>query len=230
MISPLPRFYAISPSLHGQGMDLVEAAEAIFEEGVRMLQVREPQLLDGPLTELLHGLLPLAARYEAQLVLNAGKGAGLRVARRLRLPVHLDASWPVSGVRRELQGMLVGASAHSSMEVAQAVAARADFLQLSPLLEARQGAQVSPLGLETLTVLSRKVQLPLYVMGGVGPEQVSLVLQAGAYGVAARTSLFFEAHGLEARALGGASEEAGVLVSQEQLRARVRAYVEALRS
>ncbi|MFM7205038.1 MAG: thiamine phosphate synthase [Myxococcota bacterium] len=225
MTSPLPRFYLISPGLHGQGHELVRAAEVAFEAGARMLQVREPQLLDGPLTELVRALLEVAARYDARLVLNAGKGAGLRVARKLKLPVHLDASWPVSGVRRELQGMLVGASAHTPMEVAQAAAARADFLQLSPLLEARPGAQVPPMGLETLSALSRKVPLPLYVMGGVGPEQVPTVLQAGAYGVAARTTVFFET-----RVTGNGSEEAGALVDLEQLSKRVNAYVEALSS
>lgn len=154
------------------------------------MQVREPQLLDGPLLALVESLLKEAEPYGAQLYVNAGKGAGMRVARKLKLGIHLDAAWPVAGVRKELQGLHVGASAHSPMEVARAVAARADFVMLSPVLEAPPGSPVSAIGLDGLKELSRKTPVPLFVMGGVEAKDVPSVLEAGAYGIAARAHVF----------------------------------------
>jgi len=186
----LPRLYLISPGLHGPAYDLVEAARVAFEAGARLLQVREPHLMDGPLLSLVEALVEVARPHQAQLYVNAGKGAGMRIARKLKLGVHLDAAWPVGGVRKELQGLPVGASAHTPMEVARAVAGRADFVLLSPVLEAPAGSPVPAFGLQGLQTLSRKTPLPLFVMGGVEQKDIPELLSAGAHGIAARAQVF----------------------------------------
>lgn len=219
----LPRLYLVSPGLHGRGFDLVAAARAAFEAGARSLQIREPHLQDGALLTLVEAVVAEAHPFGAHLFVNAGKGAGMRVARRLKLGVHLDANWPVAGVRRELQGLVVGASAHSPMDVARAVAARADFVLLSPLLEARAGSAFPALGLETLQTLARKTPVPLFVMGGVGVEQVASVIDAGAYGIASRNQVF--APELEGHP---SSEEAPSPLDPEQLALRVQQLLEVL--
>lgn len=92
-----------------------------------MLQVRERHLKDQPLAELVLALIEVARPYGAMLFVNARGGEGIRVARRLKTGVHLGSAWPVEGVRRELQGLAVGASTHDEGGVARAGAGRVDL-------------------------------------------------------------------------------------------------------
>ncbi|MCA9529428.1 MAG: thiamine phosphate synthase [Myxococcales bacterium] len=98
--------------------------------------------------------------------------------------VHLgEAASPVSDVRRLLGARaLIGASRHDAAGVREATAAGADFIVVAPFAEVpRKGP---PLGREGLAALVRETPLPVFALGGVGPESVALIRDAGARGVA----------------------------------------------
>jgi len=189
MNASLPRLYLISPGRHAQDFDLIDAARSAFEGGARLLLVREPHLKDKALTELVDALLEVARPHDASLVLNAGKGEGMRVARKLKLAVHLGPAWPVAGVRKELQGLSVSASTRDAESMALAIAGKADFLTLGPVFPAA-AASGAGLGIEGLRALLVDVPVPVFVMGGITPETIPSVLDAGAYGVVAMGYVF----------------------------------------
>ena len=202
----LPRLYLVSPGRHGQDFDLVAAARSAFEGGARMLQVRERHLKDQPLADLVAALLEVARPYGARLFVNAGSGEGIRVARRLKTGVHLGSAWPVAGVRKELQGLVVGASTRDADSLARAVAGRADFVTLSPVFVPHTKPDVAPLGIEAFGRIAAGVSIPLFGMGGVTPELVRSVIDAGAYGVAAKTYVFDPAWDPRAESADGAPD------------------------
>jgi thiamine-phosphate pyrophosphorylase len=225
MDESLPRLYLISPGRHGQDFDLVEAARLAFEGGARMLQVRERHLKDRPLADLVAALLEVARPYGARLFVNAGNGEGIRVARRLKTGVHLGAAWPVAGVRRELQGLVVGASSHDGEALARAAAGGADFATLSPIFMPPHKPHVTALGAEAFRAAVAGIRIPVYALGGILPETVPAAMAAGAYGVAA-VSYVFDPEWDSSRAAGtgaGASS-----VDPRSPAERVRRLLEAL--
>lgn len=218
----LPRLYVISPGKPGQasaraGLELVPWVEALVEAGPVIFQLREPQLTDPELTQLAQTLLPILEARGSSLVLNAGKGAGIRVARRLKLPLHLDAEWPVAGLRRELPGLFLGASVHSLSAARQAHDAGAEMLLMGPILGVPAGSSATPLGLDALTRMATETGLPIFALGGILPERCADVIRAGACGVAVRGALFEPPPGAEG-------------ISPALLSARAGTYLESLRA
>jgi thiamine-phosphate pyrophosphorylase len=189
-MSEFSRLYLISPGRHGEAYDLLQAAKALFEAGVTLLQVREPHLKDQPLAELVAGLLELARPHGARLFLDAGKGQGMRVARRLKVGVHFPAAWPVVGVKKELQGIPVGATIHQLDALMPAVEAGVELLTVSPLLESSPSSRLQPIGLDAFREAARRSPIPLFAMGGVTLEKIPEVLAAGAWGVATLGQVF----------------------------------------
>lgn len=212
----LPRLHVISPGKQGQGILLPPLVAALVQTGPVVFQLREPQLTDPELTRLALELQPILSERGSWLILNAGKGAGIRVARRLKLPLQLDAEWPVAGLRRETQGLLLGASVHSEGAARQAVSAGAELLVFGPILGVPPGARALPLGLEALARVAQGTSIPVYALGGIVPERCAEVIRAGACGVALRGALFDPPEG-------------AAVISPDLLRERAAAFQESLR-
>jgi len=100
--------------------------------------------------------------------------------------VHLgqsDAS--VRQARRILgKNMIIGKSCGS---LAQAIAAQtqgADYLGIGPIFQSPLKPGVKALGLDPISRLKGKIQIPYYAIGGINLSNLEKVLKAGASGVA----------------------------------------------
>jgi thiamine-phosphate pyrophosphorylase len=101
--------------------------------------------------------------------------------------VHLrETSLPVSVARRIVgNDRLIGVSAHSVDGVAQAEAQGADFAVLGPIYETPSKREYGPpLGLHVLERACRRVQIPVFAIGGMSASRTSDVRRAGAFGLA----------------------------------------------
>lgn len=95
--------------------------------------------------------------------------------------VHLaaDDPWP------EGDDLLVGRSCHGAVELAGAAAHGAAYATLSPVFTTDSKPGYGPaLGIEALAALVADARLPVYALGGIGPDNVGSCLAAGAAGVA----------------------------------------------
>lgn len=114
--------------------------------------------------------------------------AGPRWAERLggATGLHLPASslWS-SPTRKELDYPLVGASCHNERELAQAVALDVDYVFLSPVRATQSHPDRLPLGFESFGELAREVSIPVYALGGLGPDDLSEVRLRSGHGIAA---------------------------------------------
>jgi len=79
--------------------------------------------------------------------------------------------------------LMLAISCHSVEDVARAASEQADFAVLSPIFE-KQGAFVSPAGLETLREACRQ-PIPVIALGGITIENATACMAAGASGIAA---------------------------------------------
>ncbi len=103
--------------------------------------------------------------------------------------IHLPAAGLPVAVARSLLGndALIGRSTHSIDEARAAADAGADYVFLGPIWQTRSHPDREPLGPAVLSLLQ---SIPVIAIGGVEPERVPTVIDSGAHGVAAITSLW----------------------------------------
>ena len=177
-------FYLITDRHQVQGRSLLDVCRVALEAGVRAIQLREKDLPTRPLLSLARELSRLATTQGARVVINdridlamaLGSGA-----------VHLPARGMAPSVARRLMGQsaIIGISAHSAEDAQRADAAGADFVVLGPIFDTpSKRAFGPPIGLSELERARRCCRLPLFGIGGITPERVRDVRQAGAHGVA----------------------------------------------
>ena len=182
MKTVLPRLLAVSDRLRLPGGDLEVWLEGLPAGGVLAVQLREKDLDDRALFELVaraRRLLPPATPLVVNGRLDLALAAGAQ-------GVHLPSDGaPVAPLRRHFgDRVLIGRSTHRAEEVAEAAAQGADYAVFGPVYptpgKERWGP---PKGLEGLARASR-YGIPVYALGGIGPENLAEVAAAGAHGAA----------------------------------------------
>lgn len=192
----LPRLYAITNQSQAQGRRcLLERLDAMFEAGLRLIQVRDKELSDAERFALAQSIEDLAPS-DATVLINGRADISNAVGAD---GVHRPQSGlPISGIREILNDGIVGVSAHSVEEAQKAQRRGADFITISPVFRTNSKPGYGPpLGLERLKKVCRSVELPVYALAGVSPDSVQSCLDAGAYGVAVMSGLMVAEHPAE---------------------------------
>jgi len=169
---------AISDSSGLGAVSLPAWAAALTSAGVPAVQLREKDLADRTIYELLRLLrreLPasrLLANGRADLAVAAGADG-----------VHLPADGiPTVALRRRFgDALLIGRSTHTIDEVAREAASGADYVTFGPVFASPGKGE--PVGLDALAAAARH-GVPVLALGGVGVAELPLVAAAGAAGAA----------------------------------------------
>ncbi|MFU8803241.1 MAG: thiamine phosphate synthase [Bradymonadaceae bacterium] len=199
-MNDLPRLYVITDresAARGCG-DVFEALEGALEAGARLIQFRDKGVDPLESWQLGRELTALVAAFHASLLVNdrADLATGLAAAGVHRptrgLPLH---------VLREilLDTGLLAMSTHTIEEAHAAEEGGADFITLSPIFPTPSKPGYGPaLGLETLRLVSSEIDIPIFALGGVRPDNVRACLDAGAHGVAVMGGIMAAADPFEA--------------------------------
>jgi thiamine-phosphate pyrophosphorylase len=113
-------------------------------------------------------------------------GADIELAAAVRTQaVHVRDNAAIAEARRRLgPAALIGLSAHSVADVADAHASGADYVTLSPIHEsASKPGYGPPLGTDAITRAAR-IGVPVLALGGITVENAGMAMAAGAAGVA----------------------------------------------
>ena len=109
----------------------------------------------------------------------------IELARELGVGVHLRAAQLRELRERPLpRNAWVGASCHDAKELELAAQLGADFATLSPVNTTASHPGAEPLGWERFAHWVADARLPVYALGGIGPDDLDRALAAGAQGVA----------------------------------------------
>lgn len=104
----------------------------------------------------------------------------------LHLPLDALREWRAASGRRSAPQagavQLVGASAHSAAEIAEAVALGADYATLSPVFATACKPGAAPLGTTALAAACKASPLPVFALGGIGMDKLDTCIEAGAAG------------------------------------------------
>ncbi len=162
---------------------LPEQVRLIASAGADMVVLREKDLPDGE-------LIPLAASVKKECDESGARfcmDGPVSAAR----AVGADTVWLPFGVfkkgRPEFDA--VGTSIHSEIEGIEAEKLGADFLVYGNVFETSCKPGKPAKGLSEMRRLIRRVDVPVYAIGGIGPGNVAEVRDAGASGACLMSGL-----------------------------------------
>lgn len=107
--------------------------------------------------------------------------------------IHLTAqSDPVSEARKLLgPNSLIGYSAHSIDEAMEAKSQGADYIFLGAIFETPKKDPNHPiLGVEELAQACRRIEIPIYAIGGISSENLTTIKDCGAAGFGALRAIY----------------------------------------
>jgi len=184
----LPRLYAITDrKLYDS--DFLGTLERILERGVKMVQLREKDLSGKELYSLAIKVRELTHKYSALLFINDRVDVALAVGAD---GVHLPSNgFSPSVVRKIAKNLIIGYSAHDVESALWAQGEGAHFVTLSPIFKTRSHPDREPIGLSMLQEVSKRLNIPVYALGGITWEKIKLCYKNGAYGIAG-ISIFLE--------------------------------------
>ena len=177
--SPLPPVYAITDRTLSGVPDHAVIAERLFRVGVRLVQLREKDLPDGDFLSAADRAVAAARPYGARVLVNdrpdvaALAGAGVHLGTEDLPP---DAARPLLA-----PGTLLGVSTHDEAGAAKAFRSDApDYVAFGPVFTSGTKTLREARGLEVLARVAAGKNRPLVAIGGIRPENLRSVLEAGA--------------------------------------------------
>lgn len=176
--------YLVTDRSQTGGRDLLWVLEQALDGGVKAIQLREKDLPGRDLFLLAEKTRRLCQTYSAALFINdrvdvalASDADGVQLG---------TASIPAAAARALLgPDKPIGVSTHSLEEAKAAAQSGADFILFGPVyFTPSKAAYGTPQGLSALKTIVDNTSLPVYAIGGIGPENVEAVKNTGVRGVA----------------------------------------------
>ncbi len=175
----LPWLYPITPPALCRRDELARWLDTQLSAGHRLLQLRLPRFPVADLRACLPGLAARAHHAGAWLLFNGDDSAWLDLGvDGLHLPARALADPPAR------LGWPAGASCHTTAELERAASIGVAFALLSPVCKTISHPDARPLGWEGLARRVEAARLPVYALGGVGPDDLTRAWAAGAQGIA----------------------------------------------
>ncbi|MGB0911651.1 MAG: thiamine phosphate synthase [Nitrospirales bacterium] len=185
----LPRLYVVTNRHQTRERPLHLVLNETLQSGTSFIQLREKDLSTHQLLTLAKDILTGVHQHKGLLLINDR----IDIAKAIGADgVHLRSdSLPIQQARRILGSKaIIGKSTHSLNEVLAAETAGADFILLGPIYDTpSKRSYGSPLGMAVLTEACQQCSLPIYAIGGITPERIPELNEAGAYGIAAISAI-----------------------------------------
>ena len=179
----LPDRYLITPECLDPA-ELLRGIEQALACGIRLIQLRTPGLPEASYRRLARETLRMA-EGQARVMLKGEPEL---------LEAFPDAGWQLTSHQlREYAGgprplaahRWLAASCHDAQELEMAEGLGVDFVTLSPVQVTRTHPHASPLGWAGATALLSGFNRPVFLLGGLGDEDIAAAQLAGGQGVAA---------------------------------------------
>jgi thiamine-phosphate pyrophosphorylase len=166
----------------------VEILEAIIRGGAKIIQLREKEASKKDLYETALAFREKTLNAGVLLIINDHVDVALALDAD---GVHLGQDdLPVAIARQIAPDMLLGASTHSRAEALEAIRDGADYINIGPIFPTGTKAGIKNiLGPEAVPEISRDIQVPFTVMGGINGSNIDHVLAQGAKRVAMVTAI-----------------------------------------
>ncbi|MDX2129539.1 MAG: thiamine phosphate synthase [Chloroherpetonaceae bacterium] len=167
---------------------LEQVVEASCKNGVRLVQFREKDVSPRDAFGYAKALREITVKYGAKLIINSFLDIALAVDAD---GIHLSSTGiPIHEIRKQKPNLLLGKSTHSLSEALEAQLQGADYIQFGPVYDTpSKKIYGQAQGVEKLSVITSKLHIPVFAVGGITPENASACMNAGAAGIAVIRSL-----------------------------------------
>jgi thiamine-phosphate pyrophosphorylase len=167
--------------------EIPDRVRSAVDGGVSMVQLRAKEMPGGLMLSLAREMEDVIGGRAALLINERVDVAAVAPAGGVQLG---EAALSASSARQLLPaGSLVGRSVHSVEGAVQATSDGADFLVVGTMFATRSHPGEEPAGPGLLRQVAGRCDLPLIGIGGITPENVDSVIEAGASGVAVIRSI-----------------------------------------
>lgn len=163
--------------------DFLDRFDRAVHMGVSTVHLRQGVMPEQVFASLVLRCQQRSLDLSVKLVVNTSlsvfekfTGPGLHVSSSLLQSLH---ERPVAN------DVSFSASCHCVEQLQQAQAISADYVFLSPVATTRSHPEQTPLGWETFADLVSSSTVPIYALGGMTAQDISLALSYGAAGIAA---------------------------------------------
>jgi len=162
-------------------------AKKVLAAGASYVMLREKDLPSGDLLVLAGKLAGVTACCGGRLIVNSALEAAVEVGTwGLQLP-FADFLWLRND--RRLERFKVGVSVHSLQEALTAENSGADYVLAGHIFPTSCKFGTPGRGLSFISDLKNKLSIPVWAVGGILPDNVRSVIQAGAEVVCVMSSL-----------------------------------------
>lgn len=195
----LPRCYVITPEVITPEVIPPAATESLnawllhlrhlMSTGQRLFQLRLKQLDQALMEPMLAGVLALKQEFDVTILVNSDMPTAVQAALD---GVHLTSAALMAACERPPARGWLAASCHSAAELQQAQLLGVDFVTLSPLRPTASHPNADIIGAARFAEWVQGAKMPVYALGGVGPEDLGLAQSLGAQGVAGIRSFWPE--------------------------------------
>jgi thiamine-phosphate pyrophosphorylase len=184
----LSGLYLIVDPEHCKGRDPLLVAEQALRGGAAIIQWRDKRRDKGDQLPIVLALRELCDRYVALLVVNdhvdlaLAAGAG---------GVHVGQhDLPISAVRAIVPAdFVVGCSTNNPAEARQAQEDGADYVAVGRVFPSSTKADTREASPDTVRNVKQTITIPVVAIGGITPENVDMVIAAGADAAAVITAV-----------------------------------------
>lgn len=163
---------------------ILDVVRAVIRGGASVVQLREKTTTTREMVELGQALHEITRQAGIPLIVNDRLDVALAVEAE---GVHMGHDdMPVS-IARRLMGLdrILGVSPETLTEARQAERDGADYLGVGDVYGTPSKPDAgTPIGIEGLTEVITAVSIPVIAIGGITPDNVGPVIEAGAAGVA----------------------------------------------
>lgn len=170
--------YPVVSSEFCNGRNPTEVVAAIAAGGAKIVQIREKNLSDKLLLELIKKCKPIIDRHNMLLIVDDRVDIAIAAGAD---GVHLGQDdFPLIEAKKLAPNLLFGISTHNEDEIKTALADGCSYLNIGPMFPTRtKSVACGALGLEKVEALKELVSCPFSVMGGIKEHHLELLCSKG---------------------------------------------------
>ena len=180
--------YPVTCQELSEGRTNLEVLAAVLAGGTKIIQLREKHWDKKDLYELAIEFRKRTRSHGALLIINDHVDVALAAGAD---GVHLgQEDLPVGAARKIAPELIIGASSHSLKEALKAEQDGADYVNIGPIFPTKTKPDTGRfLGPAAIVEIGSQLTVPFTTMGGINPDNIGLVLEAGGRRVAMITGI-----------------------------------------
>lgn len=178
----LSKVYLISQESYDDVSRLLSVVSECFSAGLKIFQLRLRARNDYKFSLLVEKLGELAKENNAKVILN---GIPADINAYNIDGIHLKSKELMTYESRPIsEKYILGASCHNGKELVQAEKLNVNYAFISPVLTTISHPEKTAIGWDGFSRLNKKVNFPVYALGGMKPGDLKIAESYDAYGVA----------------------------------------------